>query len=137
MIDQVLSMGRAAALARMKDACEITMPGTGPSVRDPATGTVTLPPPLVLYGPDIAPHHGRCRIRMSNANAAIMQNGEQGLGVQQAPLSVPIDTVLPKGAKVTILASDDPGLVGTVRTIKALHHASQSTAHRYQFEEIA
>lgn len=137
MIDQVLSMGRAAALARMKDVCEVTVPGTGPSVRDPATGTVTPPAPRVLYGPDVAPHHGRCRIRMSTANAATMQNGEQGVAVQQAPLSVPIDAVLPKGAKVTILTSDDPGLVGTVRTIKAMHHASQSTAHRYQFEEIS
>lgn len=135
-IDLALSMGRAAAEERMRDVCVVTVPGSGAAVRDPGTGTVTPPPPVTIYGPEVQPHEGKCRIRMPTANAAIMQNGEQGVAVQQAPLSVPIDTVLPKGAKVTVLVSDDPGLVGSVRTIKALHHTSQSTAHRYQFEEI-
>lgn len=135
MFESTLPIVEALALSRMTDVCVVTRPGTGGGVRDPETGTVVPAPDVVVYGPD---HElaGKCRLRMANAAAALMESGQSVIGVQQPILSVPKQVTLRKGDLIQIVSSDDPGNVGVERTVKGVHSGSQQSAHRYQVEEV-
>lgn len=112
-------------------------PDAGKPIRDPETGTVTYPDPTItVYGPGIAPHHGKARVRIAYAAAQVYEQGGGIATVQQFPLSVPIDVRLQQGDRVTVVASDNPAQVGAVRYVRALHHGSQQTANRYGLEEL-
>ncbi|WP_223289901.1 DUF6093 family protein [Brevibacterium casei] len=113
----------------MTDVCVVMRESSGPRVRDPATGESVPPPPIKVY-------EGKCRLRMANAAAAVMESGQSVVTVQQPILSVPKSVILKKGDRATITRSDDPGNVGVGRTIRGVHSGSQQTAHRYQVEEV-
>ena len=114
---------------RMTDRCVVLRASTEPNIRDPRTGDSVPPPPQKVY-------EGRCRLRMANAAAAVMESGQSVVTVQQPILSVPKAVILEKGDRATITHSDDPGNVGVERVIRGVHSGSQQTAHRYQVEEV-
>ncbi|MDO5502149.1 MAG: DUF6093 family protein [Actinomycetia bacterium] len=134
----VRAWARQAAEARMLDTCEAYVDGQGEAVRDPETGTVTYPERRRIYGPGIEPHHGKCRVRMSQASASIMQSSG-GSGNEVMILNaivLPADVALPIGADVTILTSDNPAAVGQHLTIRAPDLGSQKSSNRPGFEQV-
>lgn len=135
-IPGVRASARRAALARMRETCLVTRDSDGPGVRNPETGTVTYPPPIVLYGPDLGPHKGRCRVRMATAAGAAMYDAGGLTVMQQTQVSFPADVTFERNDVVEILASDNPLLVGAKFTIRALPEGSQQSANRYGVEAV-
>mgnify|MGYP007060833307 CR=1 FL=1 len=134
-IGDVRRAARSIAEERMQDQCQVTRRASE-GARDPETGKVTYPDPTVLYGPDVEPHRGKCRVRMPYANAAVMVDAGATLVMQQTHLSLPWDVVLERGDVVEILDSDNPLLVGKTFTIRPLPTGSQQSANRYGIEAV-
>lgn len=135
----VRDQARWAAEQRLLDVVEVTIdnPDAGEAIRDPETGDVTYPDArLTIYGPGIEPHHGKARVRMSTASAAVMQGPDGQVALTLSSVIVPADVVLRKGADVLVLESDNPAAVGVSRTIRAVHTGSQQSTNRYGFEEV-
>lgn len=135
----VRDQARWMANQRLLDVCmvEVDNPDADKPIRDPETGEVTYPDArLTIYGPDIGPHHGACRVRIANASASVIQGPDGPVALTLAALTVPADVTLPKGADITILASDNPSAVGVRRTVRAVHPGSQQSTNRYGFEEL-
>lgn len=138
-VEAVRSQARWAAEQRLLDVCkvEVDNPDAGVPIRDPETGNITYPDAkLTIYGPDIAPHHGRCRVRMATASASVIQGPDGQVVLTLSQIVLPADVSLPRGADVTILASDNPAAVGVTRTIRARPTGSQQSSNRYGFEEV-
>lgn len=135
----VRDQARWAAEQRLLDVVEVEIdnPDAGKPIRDPETGDVTYPDArLTIYGPGVAPHHGKSRVRMATASASIMQGPDGRVALTLSSVIVPADVALPKGADVTVLESDNPAAVGVSRTIRAVHTGSQQSTNRYGFEEV-
>lgn len=135
-IPGVRASARMVAKSRMRDQCIIRRKSDGPGVRDEETGQIVYPAPVVLYGPDIAPHRGKCRIRMAYANGAVMVDAGSSIVMQQTHIGLPDDVVLERGDEVEILKSDNPLLVGEKFTIRPLPTGSQQSANRYGIEAV-
>ena len=135
-ISGVRASARQLAKARMRDQCIIRRKSDSPGVKDEATGTIIYPEPTVLYGPDVLPHRGMCRVRMPYANGAVMVDAGSSIVMQQTHLSLPDDVVLERGDEVKILKSDNPLLVGEKFTIRPLPSGSQQSANRYGIEAV-
>lgn len=139
---EVLARGRAKSESRMTSTCVVTRKSTEPAVRDEEQGTSIPAPPVVVYPdpdwPEDHPHkHGPCRFKRELPNAAAMQNGQSMAAMQLAHFEIPVGSpALKKGDKVECLTSDVPVQVGMVRTVRAEHVGEQTTAQRYQFEEV-
>ena len=120
---------RRFAAHLMTDRCVVTRAGEGDPTLDDTTGVIVEPAPATVY-------EGRCKVRMAQASAAVMQVAGGALTMQQATLTVPVQVVLRRGDIAQIVASDDPGLIGRRLTIRAEHATSGGTAHRYMWEEL-
>lgn len=126
----VLARGRAAAEARMTDACTIRR-GSG-TVYDDTTGTTT-PTWTDLYA-------GACRLKQPSSGSNSVGGttvGEAQVLLQQPELHLPISAdLLRPGDEVTITGSaTDPALPGRVFHIRAVPAHSQATARRYGVTE--
>jgi hypothetical protein len=130
---------RDAAESRMTDTCRITVPDTtADPVWDPETGTYTQPD-VTIYGPEIEPHEGKCRIK-----APVLVNPFQSGGgietwqVEESVLSIPADApAIDSSATVTYLtAANNPNLPGRVFGVVGPHHESAATAQRILIREV-
>lgn len=135
-VSAIRDAARWAAEQRLLDVCEATVAGEGPSIRNPETGKVEPPPRVPIYGPDIAPHYGACRVRMATAASSVIQGPDGQVALTLSAIIVPSDVVFRKGVDVTVLESDNPAAVNLTRTIRSLHTGSQQTTNRYGFEEL-
>lgn len=135
-LEGIRESARTVAEDRMTDVCQVTRPNQEVGVRDQETGKITYPEPAPLYGPDVGPHGGKCRVRTPQANAAVMVDAGSTVVMQQTHLSVPWDVVFDRGDKVEILESDNPLLVGKRFTVRPLAIGSQQSANRYGIEAV-
>lgn len=135
-VSGVLAAARNVAASRMRETCQVSRKTDGQGVRDPETGTVIYPPPRVLYGPDMKPHGGKCRVRMANAAGAAMVDAGGLTVMQQTQVSFPADVALERNDVIEVLQSDNPLLVGAKFTIRALPEGSQQSANRYGVEAV-
>lgn len=135
-IPGVRASARLMARSRMRGQCIVRRKSDGPGVRDPETGTIVYPPPTVLYGPDIEPHRGQCRVRMPYANAAVLVDAGSSIVMQQTHIGFPADVVFECGDEVEILRSDNPAAVGQRFTIRPLPLGEQQSANRYGIEAV-
>ena len=125
----LLARGRAAALAGMIDACQITRV-TG-ATTDDLTGAV-IPTSAVIYA-------GACRIQQTVAMGQRTDAAEATAIVLRLELQLPVvgSESVGRGDQVTLTASvNDPALVGRTFKIRDLHHKSEATARRMTLEEV-
>lgn len=121
--------GRAAAEEIMTDACSIARI-TG-QVLNPATGQLT-PTSTTVYA-------GKCRVKAPHSTTAVgeTQIGETVVASVSPVVSIPVTvTTVTEGDRVTVTASTDAGLVGTVLLVKAVQHGTHITARRLLCEEL-
>ena len=131
-----VAFGRAAAEARMTDACTITRPGAGDPVFDPESGEMVPPAPVTMYS-------GVCRVKAVTAAVTEVDAGERQVGVVRLEVHLPVehatyDTAkVHRGDTVTVTAATlDPGLVGRTFTVSAGFVGSQNTARRLPVEAV-
>jgi hypothetical protein len=134
-IEALLSRGRAAAESLMLDTCVISRPGAGEREYDKDKMRYTDPDREVVYGPDLEPHRGKCRIQIRAVVASITESDAGGRvgSVQQFELQLPVvgtDGVTIDDVVEITSAAHDPSLVGRQFTVKARHEKSQATARR-------
>lgn len=132
-IAQELPFLRAEAIARMTDACRVTIPGPGTRVLDPVTLEYVDPPPVVVY-------EGPCRLgRVEIPHVSQAVSGEATWDTQDAVLHLPFaatETVV-AGATVTYLTSSmNPALVGKVFGVVGVVGGTQLTARRCLVREV-
>ncbi|MFF0823059.1 DUF6093 family protein [Micromonospora haikouensis] len=122
MLEAVLARGRAAAEARMRDACRIRR-ATGETTDD--DGNV-----IRTYGPDL--YVGKCRVQQTSAQAAQEDVGEDFQLMLRLEVHLPMSvTGLEVGDEVTVTASQhDPDLPGRVFLVRDLAHKTHATARR-------
>jgi hypothetical protein len=120
--DDVLARGRAAAEARMVDACTIRR--RNGETTDQNTGEIT-PTYDQLY-------QGKCRVQQEAMQAQQQDAGEAYLLMVRLEVHLPIAvTGLQPDDEVKITASiSDPDLPGRTFYIRDLAHASEKTARR-------
>lgn len=125
-IASVLARGRAAAEARMVDAClirAITGESTGP-------GGVVTPTFATVYS-------GRCEVQQPDAQARQEEAGEAYLLMSRRQLKLPVATSTGVRADqlVTITACiHDPDLVGKVFVVRDEFAKSHATSRRVGVE---
>lgn len=126
-IESVLARGRAAAEARMVDACVIRR--TTAKSTNTTTGVVT-PTLATIYT-------GKCEIQQAEAQGRQENSAEAHLLMLQLQLKVPMTAAaLERLDEVEITASaHDPELVGRIFRIRDLHHKSHATARRVSIQE--
>lgn len=133
-VDDLLARGRAAAEALMVDTCTIrrrTGETTGP-------GGVVTPTYEVLYGPDIEPYRGRCRIQQPQSGQSVPETpGEAYVLMVRLVLQLPMAVAgLQTEDEVTIESSrNDPDLPGRVFLLRDLAHKTHATARRIGVQE--
>lgn len=126
-LNTALTAGRAAAEARMTDACT-SRRKTGVTYDD-ATGNTTPTWTAVYSGP--------CRMKQPSAQASTGNAGEAAVLLQQLEVHLPMSAPLHRpGDEITITASDsDPTSAGRVFIVRAVPAHSQATARRYGVTE--
>lgn len=131
---------RAQAESLMTDTCMATMPDPdGKPIWNSATGAYDDPPPITVYGPDIEPHRGKCKLKApALVNPFNATAGPESWQVEQSVLSIPIDApALTAVMTVTYLtAAYNPNLAGRVFGVMGPHHESASTAQRVLVKEV-
>lgn len=128
---------RAEAESRMRDTCTVQLV-TG-HITDESTGIVTDTLGAAVYGPSIAPHHGRCRFAVASVQESDPQAGGATYTVTRGRVDVPVGAfVAATGLVVTCVTSEmDPHLPGRrFRTQASSPANSQATAYRLAIEEI-
>lgn len=122
--------GRAAALALMVDACQITHPGE--QVTDRTTGNVYAVPDTVVY-------EGPCKVQSYQPFEQNPEAGAHTYTVQRYQVHVPVGAYVPHpGDVVTIVAAAlDPHLTGRTYRVVALLHKSLATAYRLAITDEA
>lgn len=130
---------RSEAEALMVDTCSITVPDVDSEpVWSPSTGQYEQPT-TTLYGPDVEPHAGKCKLRSpALVNPFTADSGPEAWQVEQSILSVPADApAIPSGATVTYLtAAYNPNLPGRTFGVVGPHHESIATAQRLIVKEV-
>ncbi|MFF3060920.1 DUF6093 family protein [Streptomyces sp. NPDC057909] len=130
--DAALAQGRAAAELRMRDLIRIY--NQAEDVFDRATGNTVPGAKTVLYV-------GRARIKpVAQSAGEDTQAGEREVVLREVEVSVPWSTVLPgvrllPGARIEVLESDDPRMVGVILWATGGQFSSQATAWRISAED--
>jgi hypothetical protein len=127
-LSTILAHGRAAAQARMLDACTIQHP-TGVTTDD-LTGVVTAAYATVYTGP--------CRVKQSG-NGSATDGGEVTVAVLNLEVHVPVvgTEAVVHGDRVTITSAvNDTALVGRTFRVIAKPIRSEATARRISCEEV-
>lgn len=127
----------------MTDVCVITRPPATPGEFDDETGEYTPDPGLVIYGPTIEPHRGKCRLQIRSVGfsttVAESETGGQTVIVQEADLQLPIagtaGIAIGDVAKMTVV-TEDPDLAGHELTVKARFDKSHAVMRRMRVEEV-
>jgi hypothetical protein len=115
--------GQRLAEVLMTDTCTVTRP-SGEQVFDEDTGEYTQGT-TTLYT-------GKCRVRpMPNSSDRQVEAGDAAVEIWPFTVSLPMTaTGIKASDKVTITASDDPGLVDRVLVVRSVAFGSQITARR-------
>lgn len=134
----VLGAGRAAAEALHVDTCLVTRVTGEEGPMDPETGLPTPGATTDIYGPDIAPHQGRCKVQTYEPHESARASSEHTYTEQRYHLHVPISAPLIKvGDTVEVVASmADPQLVGRTYRVAGEHAKSLATARRLLIDEV-
>lgn len=134
---------REHAESLMVDTCRITRSGEGEPVFNPETGQYEKRARVTVYGPELEPHMGRCRIQDNRVQVgAPDQSSQAGLviSVQNTELQLPVDGtghIAPGDIAEILSCRFDPSLVGHQVTIEGPHGKSQATARRLRVKEGA
>lgn len=126
---------RAFAESLMIDACLIEA-RTG-RVMDPETlEYVDAYEPV--YGPGIAPEHGKCRFKPTDALSNDLTEGEREFQVGRAELQLPITAPrMAEGLRVTITAApEDPEQEGRVFVVNGTEVRTQATKRTVALNEV-
>lgn len=140
--DEELAQFRADAEDGMVDVCEISRVGDGAPVFDEATGQYTDPARVIVYGPSIEPHNGKCKFQdagIANAAAAVVDAGERLVNVQGGELQLPVDgtgNVAVKHVVELLTSTKDPSRVGRKYTIAARFEKTYATSRRLRLQEV-
>jgi len=132
-LDTLLSAGRAAAEARMRDTVRLYT--QGPDVFDRSTGATTPGTQTTLYS-------GKARVKAIAASTGQeTEAGEREVVLREYEVSLPWAAplaggtrVLP-GARIQVTASPDAHMVGLVLWVTGASFSDQSTAWRIRTED--
>ncbi|MFF4246223.1 DUF6093 family protein [Streptomyces sp. NPDC001822] len=132
-VADALARGRAAAEARMLDTVRLYTQGE--DVFDRESGTTVPGPVTVLY-------EGRARVKpVSQASGEEKQAGEREVVLREVEVALPWATALPAGtrllagARVKVLASQDPRMGDLVLWVASSQFSGQATAWRISTED--
>lgn len=124
---------RSEAEGRMVDACTVSRGPYGPGTFDPDTGTYTEAIAALIYT-------GRCEVQVDGRLVGReIDAGETELTSMRLTVKLPVDTSagVQINDQITITSSaHDPGLVGKLFRVTALHNKTFATARRLQVEEV-
>lgn len=128
-----LRRGQRAAERLMVDQCLIrrrTGETTGP-------GGVITPEYEVLYGPDLEPYRGKCRLQQPTGTAQEQESGEANVLLIRFELQLPVSAVgLQADDEVLMTASvHDSDLPGREFLIRSVAHKTHAVMRRLQLEE--
>lgn len=141
VISQTLLDGRALAESLMLDTCTITRAGEGKGPFNDVTGQYDAPDRVTVYGPDIAPAFGKCRIQDKSviAGSQSAEVGERNVIAQGWELQLPVlssgDVAINDVAHIDTCVND-PSIVDREFTIQARHSKSQATSRRLRVTEV-
>lgn len=129
--------GRRRAEALMVDQCTIRRT-TGPPGPLQPDGTRDPAPTEVIYGPDVLPHRGKCKVQTFEPHESKPESGDHVFTVQRYSLHIPADaTQVAVDDRAQITASQlGPNLVGRTYRISGLHHKSLATSQRLLIDEV-
>lgn len=124
---------QAEAESRMTDVCRVSRPAPASGELDPVTGLPAAGARTVVYGPDVQPHGGMCRVRTAGTVSSGMQRQSAGdVATLVTPiLSVPVSAPrLVVNDRVEVVSSSNPGMAALVFTVSGLIPGSQVTSQR-------
>ena len=141
IVAQTVADGRALAEANMLDTCTITRAGTGTGPWNDLTGQYDPPARVTVYGPDIAPAYGKCKIQDKSiiAGSTSSNAGERAVIAQGSELQLPV--IESAAVAINDVAHIDncvldPSLTDHEYTISARHGKSQATSRRLRVVEV-
>jgi hypothetical protein len=124
---------RAEAEGRMVDACTVYRGPYTPIIFDPDTGSWIEPSATLIYD-------GRCEVQVDGRLVGReIDAGETEITTMRLTVKLPVDTSadVQIDDQVSVTASaHDPGLVGKLFRVTALHNKTFATARRLQVEEV-
>src|SRR5690554_2298463 len=135
---RLVRRGRRAAERLMVDACEIREPSAYGPV-DPETGQREVIPGELLYGPDVEPLHGRCKIQNQRLRYPSEPDSAQHVwtvGPSEIHIPVSAPDKIRDDCVVTIVDSFDPRNVGRRMRVRIGDRKSLQTAIRLLVEEV-
>ena len=132
-LDTLLTAGRAAAEARMRDTVRLYT--QGPDVFDRSNGTTAPGPQTELYS-------GKARVKaLAAATGQEKEAGEREVVLREYEVSLPWatalqpgDRVLP-GTRIEVTASSDARMAGLILWVLSASFSDQSTAWRIRTED--
>lgn len=140
--DSGLQALRSLAESMMQDTCIITRPDPAAERghMDPDTMKYPEPARVTVYGPDIAPHFGKCNLRVASdrSNSQESGSGDRTSTTQDSELQLPVSGTSGVAVKDTaqmLTVAHDDALVGRVYTITALHQESHAKSRRLPVTE--
>lgn len=127
-VEFALARGQSMAEARMVDTCTAVVPGDlNDAAFDSETGEYTTT--------DTTLYSGKCRVSYQPW-AAVTDSGETTAVVTRSVVSLPVSAaLLPVDCDITITASRDSALVGSVFRVRESMKQTDATARRYIVEE--
>lgn len=135
---------RAQAESELTDVCRISAPGSGERVFNETTLQYDEPDRVTIYGPGIAPHHGRCRFQIKadiNSNIVETTAGEREATYTTSQLQLPVTPAfdIPVDSVVeSLAASFNPNLPGRVFNVHGeIGPKSKPVIRRLRLREVA
>ncbi|MFD5795600.1 DUF6093 family protein [Streptomyces diastatochromogenes] len=132
-LDTVLTAGRAAAEARMRDT--VRLYSQAPDSFNRSTGTTAPGAQTTLYS-------GKARVKaIAAATGRETEAGEREIVLREYEVHLPWSTVLPgagrvlPGMRVEVTASPDARMVGLILWVTGATFSDQSTAWRIRTED--
>lgn len=114
----------------MSATCRINAKGDGGNTTNPETGEVATPAGTLVY-------EGKCRVRPAGTQSQDVDTGGSELAQFDYVVSVPFAvTGVLEGHRVTVTASPDPALVGTLVEVRKVDRGDHISARRLFCEEV-
>jgi hypothetical protein len=130
--------GRRWAESLMIDSCIVRRSVGDIGPMNPETGLRPAAAVQVVYGPDLSPFKGRCKVQTFEPHESKPESGQHVFTVQRYHLHVPIGAgPFQVDDRVEIVTSaEGPQLVGRTYRVSGLHHKSLATAQRLLIDEV-
>lgn len=128
---------RAQAESRMRDTATVYRP----SAESPSSDSVVDDPTyedLPVYGPDVDPHGGRCRISPPTVAARTAESADSTVTVQGLEFHTPDDAPTFRPGDLVVMAVDTrtPRLRGRQFRVESSHAGSDTTAQRVPITDL-